>query len=145
VRYAFMQVDDASVAALVAEELVGRPASPMWTRFDSLQAEVAKRGNLIGARRDTGYQDVAEAPPELVAAAKDMEQMTVGQVLMPDGSHMVFVLIDYRGERQLTLDEARSKVLSALRTERSEELLQKLLADLQTRYPVETHPELFGS
>jgi hypothetical protein len=62
-----------------------------------------------------------------------------------DGTHSVFVLIEYQPAGDQTFEEAQETVKRTLHNLQSEEHLTALLAELETRYPVERYPDRLRS
>jgi hypothetical protein len=56
---------------------------------------------------------------------------------MPDGSHLVFVLLTYQEARSMTFEESREGAISSVRATRSEAKLHALLDSLRAIYPVQ--------
>lgn len=137
VRYAYLQVEDASVAEALTEELEGID----WTAFEALRKELDQKGQLLEAKRDTGYRTGRSLPPAMVEAVREMEPMDVGRVLWPDGSQVVFVLIEYQPARPKTFEESQNAAESSVRSTQSEAILNAMLDSLKTQYPVERFPE----
>jgi parvulin-like peptidyl-prolyl isomerase len=153
-RCALMNVDDASVAQGIVEKIGGLDAAG----FDSLKAEVDRTGHLIVGLRDTGRRWAEEGDP-ILDAARTMKPGEVGHVIdtraprsdrePPGGEptartapiHSVFVLIEHQPAGDQTFEEAEETVKRTLYNIQSEELLTTLLDQLQSRYPVEKHPE----
>jgi hypothetical protein len=73
--------------------------------------------------------------------ARTMKRGDVGHAVNERGEHSVFVLIDYQPAGDSTFEEARENVQRTLYNTQSEEYLTALLAELETRYPVEKYPE----
>jgi len=135
-RVSELDVDDASVAQGLVSRMQGLDAAG----FDSLKAELDRSGHLIRGFRDTGRRWAVAGDPVL-EQTRTMKPGDVGHAVIQDGSHAVFVLIDYQPAGDLTFEEARESVRRTIYNTQSEEYLTALLADLETRYPVEKHPE----
>lgn len=135
-RCSLLDVDDASVAQGLVERMRGIDA----VGFDSLKAELERGGHLIRGFRDTGKVWAVAGDPVL-EEARTMKRGDVGHAVNERGEHSVFVLIDYQPAGELTFEEARENVRRTLYNTQSEEYLTALLADLETRYPVEKYPE----
>ena len=77
----------------------------------------------------------------LVEAARDMKPMDVGHVVWPDGSHMVFVLIELQPSRPNTFEESEGAAESSVRALRSETILKAMLDSLRAEHPVQIFAE----
>jgi hypothetical protein len=135
-RYAYMQVDDASVAEGLIPEMAGIEAG----KFDSLSAAIQATGHLLAAFRDSGFREAA-ACGAVAETARTMQPGEVGHVVEADGTRTVFVLISHEQAAPMAYDEAKERVERTLMNMRSEEQLGRLLQDLEAKFGVERHPE----
>jgi parvulin-like peptidyl-prolyl isomerase len=134
-RYAFIRVDDGSVAEGVAEKLPGLRAAG----FDTLVSDLRKSGHLILSARDTGFIEASScgAIPE---AARSMKPGDVGHVVEADGMHTVFSLIHHQPPFTAPFEQIREKVKVTVANAKSEELLVQFLKELEDRFEVKRYP-----
>jgi parvulin-like peptidyl-prolyl isomerase len=125
-------LDDRESAALLRVQLAQEPE-----RF----ADAARQHSRAPDRGSPRSYVLDDLPREALAALRDLKAGKVSPVVEISPGFVIFLLVEKRKQRNVTLEEARPRIQARLQESRGETALTRLLADLRRKLDVKLYEE----